>query len=166
MRKSAIVVGAVVSLAASSPSLAKTPIQDSRIAAVLVQPYYNALLARTPDAVRASIESVTPSNWRNCTDEEVCETREAAIRRWSEIRKLIPDFNIELREVLVAGDKVIVRGVLSGTPVGPLMGVSPQGRSFRLMTTDIHEISGGKIVHSFHLEDWGRGIDQLRGARH
>lgn len=83
----------------------------------------------------------------------MCETREAAIKWWSEIQSLIPDFNIELREVMVAGDKVIVRGELSGSPTGPLMGVDPQGRSFYIMTTDIHQIAGGKIVHSYHLED-------------
>lgn len=165
MRKLTIVAGALAWLAASSPSMADAAVLDPKSAAVLVQPYYDALLARTPGAVRASAESVTTANWRNCTDEDVCETREAAIERWSGIRKLIPDFDIEIREVLVAGDEVVVRDELNGTPVGPLMGVDPQGRSFRIMTTDIHKIDAGKIVHSYHLEDSGRGIEQMRGRR-
>lgn len=165
MRKSTLVAGALACLAAHSPSVVGAAVLDPKTAAILVQPYYDALLARTPGAVRASAESVTTPNWRNCTDEDVCETREAAIKRWSGIRKLIPNFDIELREVLVAGNKVVVRGELSGSPVGPLMGVDPQGRSFRIMTTDIHEISAGKIVHSYHLEDWGRGIEQMRGSK-
>jgi predicted ester cyclase len=165
MRTSISIAAAVALLATSTPGLSAAPALSRKAAAALVQPYYDALLARTPGAVRANVEAVTTPSWHNCTDEDVCETREAAIKRWSEIRSLIPDFSIKLRDVLVAGDKIIVRGELSGRPVGPLMDVDPQGRSFHIMTTDIHDIARGKIVHSYHLEDWGRGIEQMRGEK-
>lgn len=105
--------------------MATQPGLSSKAAAALVQPYYDALLARTPSAVRASVGAVTTPDWQNCTDKDVCEAREAAIRRWSEITKLIPDFNIELSEVLVTDNTVIARGKLSGSPIGALMGVDP-----------------------------------------
>lgn len=136
---------------------------DPATALALVQPYYDALLAPTPDRVRGLVERATSPDWRNCTDEDVCETRDEAIARWGSHRQLIPDLDLEIRDVLVSGNKIVVRGRMTGTPNRPLMGVDPQGRSFRVMTVDIHEIADGKIVHSFHLEDWGRGIAQMRG---
>lgn len=164
MSKSVIFGALFAALIISPPCLAAPSVMSTEAATAFVQPYYNALMAPSPAAVRASTESITALNWRNCTDENVCETREAAIKRWSGLRKLIPDFKIELREVIVAGNKIVVRGEMTGTPAGhAFMGVDPQGRSYRIMTTDIHTVAGGKIVHSYHLEDWGRGITQLRG---
>ncbi len=164
MRKLTIVAGALAALAVSVPCVAQSPILSAKDAARFVKPYYDALMAPTPAAVRSIAESVTAPNWHNCIDETVCETREQAITRWGGLRKLIPDFNIEMREVFVVGNKIIVRGEMTGTPVGhSFFGVDPQGRSYRIMTTDIHEVVGGKIVHSYHLEDWMRGLSQLRG---
>ena len=86
-----------------------------------------------------------------------------AITRWSGRIARLPNFHIEMREVLVSGNRVIVRSELTGVPAGTFMGIDPQGRSFRIMTIDIHEIDGDKIIRSYHLEDWGRGLRQLRG---
>ena len=32
------------------------------------------------------------------------------------------------------------------------------------MTLDIHEVSDGKIVTTYHMEDWARAIRQLSGV--
>lgn len=137
---------------------------DEETARAIVQPYYDALLAQTPEEVREIAERATTPDWVNCTDEGVCETREQAITRWSGHRAFIPDLDLEIRELVASGDKVVVRGVMSGSPTAPIMGVDPEGRSFRIMTIDIHTIADGRIVHSFHLEDWGSGMAQMKGA--
>lgn len=141
----------------------QSPAMDVEAARTLVQPYYDALLAPTPALVRSLLEGATIPEWRNCTDDTVCETRDEAIERWSGHRSYIPDLDLRIQEVLVAGNRIVVRGRMTGSPIQPLMGVDPQGRSFSIMTTDIHEIADAKIVHSFHLEDWGRGLAQMRG---
>jgi hypothetical protein len=41
--------------------------------------------------------------------------------------------------------------------------VAPTGKSFHIMTIDIHELSNGKIVKSYHLEDWSTAVKQLLG---
>jgi len=160
-----IAAAAASALVASSASDAR-PVLSSRAAAALVQPYYDAVTGLTPERVRASAEAVTTASWHNCSDEGVCETRDQAIKRWSGIRKLIPDVSIVIREVLVSGNKIVVRGEMTGTPAKAIFGVEPHGRSFKVMTTDIHELAGSKIAHSYHLENWGRGIEQLRGISH
>lgn len=43
------------------------------------------------------------------------------------------------------------------------MGMELDGsRSFKIDTTDIHDIESGQIVRVHHLEDWATGIKQLK----
>ena len=35
------------------------------------------------------------------------------------------------------------------------------GKSFRFMSIDIHELKGGKISHTYHVEDWKNAIQQV-----
>ena len=68
----------------------------------------------------------------------------------------------DIKEVLVAGDRVVVRGEVTGTPAGELFGVPHTGRSFRMMAIDIQTIREGKIAKTFHLENWLSVLGQLR----
>jgi predicted ester cyclase len=60
-----------------------------------------------------------------------------------------------------SGDFVTVRSRATGTPVAPFFGVDGEGRSFDIMTIDIHELADGKIVRSYHVEDWAGALQQL-----
>lgn len=76
--------------------------------------------------------------------------------------KLIPDLRWAVQEVLVDGDKVVVRSVASGSPKGTFMGRALDGaRSFKIDTIDIHEVRGGRIHRVYHLEDWATALKQL-----
>lgn len=35
------------------------------------------------------------------------------------------------------------------------------GKSFRIMTIDIHTVQDGKLVEAYHVEDWAGAIRQL-----
>ena len=61
------------------------------------------------------------------------------------------------------GDTFVVRSRATGTPVAPFFGVDGQGRSFDIMTIDIHELEDGKIVRTYHVEDWAGALQQLAG---
>jgi hypothetical protein len=41
------------------------------------------------------------------------------------------------------------------------MGAPPRGKSFRLMSIDVHTLEGGKMVRSYHVEDWIGAVRQL-----
>jgi len=60
----------------------------------------------------------------------------------------------DVKEVIVAGDRVIVRGEVTGTPAGDLFGVPHSGKSFRIMAIDIQTIRDGKIARTYHVENW------------
>jgi predicted ester cyclase len=70
----------------------------------------------------------------------------------------------DIKEGLVAGDRVIVRGEVTGTPAGELFGVPHTGKSFRMMAIDIQTIRDGKIAKTFHMENWLSALRQLRGT--
>ncbi|MGO4312699.1 ester cyclase [Pseudomonas sp. KB_15] len=71
------------------------------------------------------------------------------------------DFSIKIEEVLQDGDKVIVRSRISGIQSGVFVGGAPTGQRIDIMATDIHEFKNGKIVRTWHMEDWMTGLHQL-----
>ena len=78
--------------------------------------------------------------------------------------KLIPDLKWEIQEILQDGNKVVVRGIASGSPKGDFMGLALDGtKSFRIMSIDIHTVAAGQIKQVYHLEEWMTAIKQLKG---
>lgn len=68
----------------------------------------------------------------------------------TEFRQNIPGYHVTNDEILVAGNKVAVHStVLSSLP-----GVKPSDRPFEMRTCDFHHIEDGKIVYTWHLEDF------------
>jgi steroid delta-isomerase-like uncharacterized protein len=86
---------------------------------------------------------------------------EAAKALLSGLRAAFPDFAIKVDEVLQDGDKVVVRSTISATSRGPFMGFPPTGRSMKIQAVDIHEFKNGKIIRTWHTEDWMTGLREL-----
>jgi predicted ester cyclase len=77
---------------------------------------------------------------------------------------LVPDINVEILHMSVDDRFIAVRSELSGTPASDFM-VPHTGRSFSIMTIDIHEAGpDGKLQVLHHAEDWGTAIRQLQGV--
>ncbi|MFN8494852.1 MAG: ester cyclase [Caldilineaceae bacterium] len=129
----------------------------------LLQKHYSGYAAGGDPA--GTFAQTTLPTWANCgANGATRQTREELIHALADgLHKLIPDMKWEILEVLASGDKVIVRGQGSGTPLGPFMGVPASGKSFQVMSIDIHTISDGKIAHTYHLEDWISALGQLSG---
>ncbi len=72
-----------------------------------------------------------------------------------------PDFNVRIDEILQDGNKIIVRSEITGTQRGLFMGIVPKNRKIRIQAVDIHEFKDGKIVRTWHTEDWMTGFRQL-----
>jgi predicted ester cyclase len=72
-----------------------------------------------------------------------------------------PDLQVTVVEVLQDGDKVVVRSEITGTQLGVFMGVAGTGRALEIMAIDIHQVRAGRILHTWHTEDWMRGFAQL-----
>lgn len=75
----------------------------------------------------------------------------------------VPDLTWVPQEIIETGDgRFVVRGLATGTPVGPFFGVDPAtGKRFEIMSIDIVTVEGGLITHIYHLEDWTGAVAQL-----
>jgi predicted ester cyclase len=76
----------------------------------------------------------------------------------------VPDLTWTVVEVIPAEDKIIVRGEATGTPVVPLFGIPPSGKSFKIMSIDIWTLVDGKAKSIHHVEDWATAMRQLAGG--
>lgn len=72
-----------------------------------------------------------------------------------------PDFNIKIEDLIQDGSKVVVRSTITGTQRQAFAGLPPTGRSMKIQAVDIHEIENGKIVRTWHTEDWMTGLREL-----
>lgn len=77
----------------------------------------------------------------------------------------IPNLKWEIQEILQDGNRYIVRSIATGTPVKPVFGIEPKGNSFKIMTIDIHTVESGKIVSSYHVEEWAKAMKQLSAKK-
>jgi ketosteroid isomerase-like protein len=130
----------------------------------LIAPWYGLFNIATRGDVRAIQEAVLTEDYESCAGylPGECWGRETSIKVVANFANTIPDMRFELKEVLVAGDRVIVRGEVTGTPSGELFGVPHSGKSFRIMAVDIQTIRDGKIAKTYHMENWLSAIGQLR----
>jgi len=128
----------------------------------LFEQHYSAYGAGSNPA--ATFAQTTTSDWKNCSSNgESCQTREQLVEALNGLHQLIPDMKWQILDTLVSGDKVIIRGQGSGKPIGEFMGIPSTGKSFHIMSIDIHTLSDGKISHTYHLEDWVSAMKQLSG---
>jgi predicted ester cyclase len=143
---------------AGSPASAQMTVDSARASLV---PFYKALNAENvKDAPELVKQSTTPE-WVTCRGNDRCNTRDEVMAGIGQRLRAIPDLKWEIKEILVAGDRVIVRGEATGTPAGELMGAPTNGKSFKLMSLDVHTIEGGKITRTYHVEDWQGAFRQV-----
>jgi ketosteroid isomerase-like protein len=133
-------------------------------ARAVIAPWYGLFNIATRGDVKAVHEQALTADYESCSGylPGECWGRDTSIRVAANFANSIPDMRFEIREVLVAGDRVIVRGEVTGTPAGELFGVPHAGKSFRIMAIDIQTIRDGKIARTFHMENWLSALGQLR----
>jgi predicted ester cyclase len=132
-------------------------------ARAIVAPLYKNFNVPQGD-VAQNVKSGTTADWQSCVNDTACRGQEESIKSFSGMAKMLPDVKLEIKEIVTRGDKIVVRGQLSGTPAGDFFGMPHTGKSFKVMTIDIHTIKDGKISHTNHLEDWAGALGQLRAA--
>jgi predicted ester cyclase len=130
-----------------------------------VRRFYQALVTGDPelvdDALAAGWESVPPL--RTGTGPEAWK---ATI---GHLRSAFGELETEIEDVVVSGDRVAVRAVTRAKHTGPLLGVEGTGREVEFRAADFHQVADGRIVRTWHLEDYFGiaqqiGLEFTRGA--
>lgn len=129
-----------------------------------VQVFYDFLSNPGSAAHAEAFRAATTSDWGSVGDYSgQVKSSDAFIGQLGGFANLIPDLNWAVEAMHQDGDTVIVRSRATGTPVAPFFGVDGEGRSFEIMTIDIHELSDGVIARTYHVEDWSTALRQLSG---
>lgn len=132
----------------------------------IVAPFYKqALTVNTATTPTAVLEKILAPGFQSINS-QVTKDKATLMQQVAGFWKLIPDLVWEPKDLVIGvdGKKVVVRAVATGSPKGNFMGMELDGnKSFKIDTTDIHEIENGQIIRVHHLEDWATGIKQLKG---
>lgn len=110
----------------------------------------------------ALLESLLGEQWQDLpTDPANPVGKKDAGRLLAHLTTVFPDFNCEIKDILEDGNKVIVRSLLTGKQQADFKGFPSKGRSMSIQAIDIHEFRNGKIIRTWHTEDWLTGLSQL-----
>ena len=152
---------ALALIAVSTLSLTSLAAADDK---ATVRSFYDYLSNPGSKAHAKTFRASVTSNWQSVGNYSgKNKTADAFVGQLGYFAKLIPDLNWKVEEMIQAGDRIIVRGRATGTPAKPLFGVDGKGKSFTIMSIDIHTITDGKISKTYHVEDWSGALRQLRG---
>ena len=128
----------------------------------LIKRFYADLLTTPADTTPAMVAEVVAQDWESVPQPFGGPGADGLARTLAGFGQLIPDLTWEPQEILRDGNRYIVRGRATGTPQGPFFGIEPPtGKSFDIMSIDIHTVEGGRIVQSYHVEEWATAIQQL-----
>jgi SnoaL-like polyketide cyclase len=153
---------AAIVLADASAASAQSLTEAQARAAIA--PWYSQFNQPVQGDVKTIQEQLTTADYESCSGylPGECWGGDTSVKVVGNFAKTIPDMKFDIKEVLVVGDRVIVRGEVSGTPVGDLFGVPHTGKSFKIMAIDIQTLKDGKISKTYHLENWVSALGQLR----
>ncbi|WP_317205507.1 ester cyclase [Janthinobacterium sp.] len=72
-----------------------------------------------------------------------------------------PDINITNEDFIVQGNKVVVRSTIRATQQGNFVSIPASNKAIQIMAIDVHEICNGKVVQTWHVEDWLSGMFEM-----
>jgi steroid delta-isomerase-like uncharacterized protein len=137
-----------------SPAHAQTT-QDNRRDVVL---WYEAFDQKNP----ALLDHILAPEWVDIPSLPGVPPGPAGAKRTlAMLTTTFPDLRIVVEDIIQDGDKVVVRSTISGTQRAEFVGIRAQGRRLNIQAVDIHEFKDGKILRTWHTEDWMTGLNQL-----
>ena len=131
-------------------------------ATTIVAPLYDALNQPQKKDVRALLAQAAHADYKSYSTNEDWLSREQLADVFKQIGASVPDLAWSVKDVVVSGDRVIVRGEATGTPVGELFGARATGKSFKTMAVDVFTVRGDKLASAYHVENWVGAIQQIQ----
>ena len=128
----------------------------------IVAPLYEALNQPQTKDVPALLAQACHTDYKSYSTNEEWLSRDALAEVFKQIGASIPDLTWSVTDIMVSGDRVIVRGEATGTPVAELFGARPTGRSFKTMALDVFTVRDDKLATAYHVENWVGAIQQIQ----
>ena len=134
-----------------------------------VKNFYDALSNAPNDNTATNAASWMAADWNSTPTPPGGAELTGFVQTLFMFHGMIPDLKWDVQEMLVDGNRVIVRSRATGTPNSPegyFYGVPTDGsKSFDIQTIDIHTVENGKIVRSYHCENWATAIQQVSSVK-
>ncbi|MBV8224510.1 MAG: ester cyclase [Verrucomicrobia bacterium] len=73
----------------------------------------------------------------------------------------LPDLQIIIHEIIGIPGRAGVRASIVGTHRGEILGIKPTGKSVEVSLHEFHHLRDGRIIRTWHLEDWFGLLQQL-----
>lgn len=138
------------------------PLQASASDLDVVKAFYSDLLSNpTGDDLGERVRRVVSEDWESIPTPRGGKGAEGFVKSLQVFGSKLPDLTWSPQEILQDGNRYIVRSIATGTPVKPFFGVEPNGKGFKIMSIDIHTVENGRIVQSYHIEEWHKALRQL-----
>lgn len=148
----------------ASPAMAKRPHPlTSERARAIVAPLYDALNEPREKDVVALLARATNLDYRSCSTNQDCLNRTELAAQFKFFGDVIPDLHWRILDLWTSGNRIVVRGEATGTPVAPLFGATPSGRAFRTISIDMFTVTNGKLSTAYHVENWEAAVAQIKG---
>lgn len=129
----------------------------------VVKAFYTDLLSNPRgEDLGERVRKVVVEDWVSIPTPRGGKGAEGFVRSLRGFGETLPDLKWEPQEILQDGNRYIVRSIATGTPAKPFFGVPPNGKGFRIMSIDIHTVENGRIVQSYHIEEWHKALRQLK----
>lgn len=164
MQTSSVIAGLLVA-GLSVPAWAQSPRQCTAIGSpaenvALVKGFYQAFASHSKD----QLDTVLAADWVDVPLAPGQGPGLAGMKTAMDgFYASFPDFTPTNDDFIASGDKVVVRSTITATQRGPFAGVAPSNKRISVMAIDIHRICDGRIVQTWHVEDWLSGLFQMGG---
>ena len=123
-----------------------------------VKLFYQAFSQDKPDL----LDGVLAENWEDVPPNDGQKIGRDAFKPFvTGFHKIFSNLTVVNDAIIDAGDTVVVRSTISGTQAGPFAGFESKGKPFSVMAIDIHQFKDGKVVKTWHIENWLSGLFQM-----
>jgi len=95
------------------------------------------------------IDEILSPNYVLHIDAPGAKDREGYKQAISMYHDAFPDFNFTIEDMIVNGDRVVIRATMSGTHKGELFGIASTGKKLTMTAISIRRMKDGKIA-----EEW------------
>jgi len=130
----------------------------------ITAPLYDALNEPGKKDVSALLAQAANDDYKSFSTNENFLTRDQLAAVFAAIGASVPDLRWTIMDLLTVGDRIIVRGRATGTPVGDFFGHEATGNSFDTMAIDVFTVKDGKLASAYHIENWLEALQQM-GSR-
>lgn len=117
-----------------------------------VRAFYDALTTGNPDLVDCAVSAT----WTNNPSAPGTPAGPDGFKpSVSGMGAVFEDYSFTTEDVIVSGDKVVVRSTVTAKQSGNFLGIPAGGDAVQFQTIDIHQLGpDGKLAQSWHVEDW------------